>query len=163
MLFIRSIIFTILVPGLVTIYIPYLIVTSWSPVAFSGWAVWQVLSLIPLAIGTAMLLHCIWMFAWVGRGTLAPVDAPRRLVVRGLYRYMRNPQYVGVLLILLGEAALFKSKVILEYSLGWFAVINLVVVLYEEPVLRTRFGKSYQDYRRAVRRWLPGRPYAPPE
>ena len=161
MLVLRSIIFTILVPGTVTVYIPYLIVTRWRPTAFPGWDVAQVLSLMPMAVGAAILLHCIWMFAWVGRGTLVPFDAPRQLVVQGLYRYVRNPMYVGVLLILLGEAALFESRVILEYTAGWFVVVNLVVLLYEEPMLRSQFGESYKQYCRAVRRWIPGKPYNP--
>jgi protein-S-isoprenylcysteine O-methyltransferase Ste14 len=143
------------------VYIPYLIVTRWRPTAFPGWDVAQGLSLIPMVVGAAILLHCIRMFAWVGRGTLVPFDAPRKLVVQGLYRYVRNPMYVGVLLILLGEALLFESVALLEYAAGWFVVINLVVLLYEEPMLRSQFGESYERYRRAVGRWVPGKPYNP--
>jgi protein-S-isoprenylcysteine O-methyltransferase Ste14 len=161
LLLLRSIVWTIVVPGTVTVYIPYLIVTRWRPTVFQGWEVPQFLALIPMGVGAAILLHCIWLFAWVGRGTLAPVDAPRRLVIQGLYRYLRNPMYVGVLLILLGEAFFFSSMAILEYAVGWFVVINLVVLLYEEPILRHQFGESYERYCRAVRRWWPGGPYNP--
>jgi protein-S-isoprenylcysteine O-methyltransferase Ste14 len=95
------------------------------------------------------------MLAWVGRGTLAPFDPPERLVVRGLYRYMRNPMYVGVLIMLLGEALFFESLALLWYAVIWFGVINVVVVAYEEPTLRGDFGESYDLYCRTVHRWVP--------
>jgi len=159
MLVLRSLFWTILLPGTVTVYIPYLIVTRWRPAVLGSWGVAQGLALIPMGVGAAILLHCIWVFARVGRGTLAPVDAPRRLVVQGLYRYVRNPMYVGVQLILLGEALLFESIAFLEYAVGWLVAVNLFVVLYEEPVLRRQFGESYERYCRAVGRWVPGKPF----
>ncbi|MHC4532006.1 MAG: methyltransferase family protein [Planctomycetota bacterium] len=158
-LFLRSLFWTVLVPGTVTLYIPYLIVTRWSPTTIAPWNVAQLLSLILIVPGAAILLHCIRSFAVIGRGTLSPLDAPRHLVVQGLYRYVRNPMYLGVLMILLGEALLFGSVVLLGYAVGWFVLINLVIVLYEEPALRSRYGESYQRYCRAVGRWLPGRPF----
>lgn len=158
-LFLRSLLVTVLFPGTVTIVLPYLIVTRWWPVAFPGWGAAQVAALGPIIAGATVLLHCVWNFARVGRGTLVPVDAPRRLVVVGLYRYVRNPMYVGVLAVLLGEALLFASPVLLAYAGVWFAVVNLFVLVYEEPVLHHKFGDSYERYRRAVGRWLPGRPY----
>jgi protein-S-isoprenylcysteine O-methyltransferase Ste14 len=111
-----------------------------------------------MATGAAIVLRCIWDFAAKGRGTLAPVDPPKQLVVQGLYRYVRNPMYLGVLLVLLGETAFFGSPALLQYTLAWFFLVNLVVVLYEEPSLRNRFGDSYERYRRSVHRWLPTRP-----
>jgi protein-S-isoprenylcysteine O-methyltransferase Ste14 len=80
--------------------------------------------------------------------------------VTSLYRYVRNPMYLGALLVLLGEAVFFRSMSGLLYALGWFALIHLVVQFYEEPYLRRRFGGDYECYTRAVDRWLPGRPYA---
>ena len=131
MLIVKSIIYTILVPATVTIFLPILILMQ-SPISgLPSLRMTQALSLIPIAVGTAILLHSIWMFASVGRGTLVSWDAPRNFVVKGLYRYVRNPMYVGILLILLGEAVFFKSRAILEYTVGWFIVINLVVMLYE--------------------------------
>jgi len=159
LLFLRSLFWTALMPGTITIYIPYLIVTQWSPAAITRWSILQFLGLIPIALGAAILLHCIWNFAAIGRGTLSPLDAPRRLVVQGLYRYVRNPMYVGVILILLGEALLCESIVLLEYAAGCFLLFNLVIMLYEEPALRSRFGESYVRYCRAVGRWLPGKPF----
>ena len=66
--------------------------------------------------------------------------------------------YLGVLLLLLGETAFFQSRALLEYAAAWFVIVNLVVVLYEEPSLPRRFGESYERYYRAVHRWLPTRP-----
>ena len=106
-------------------------------------------------IGGSMLVWCIWDFAKRGRGTLAPVDPPRQLVVQGLYRYVRNPMYVGALLALLGQAAFFKSVSLLWYAGAFFVCVHLFVVFYEEPTLARRFGSSYEQYRLTVNRWLP--------
>jgi protein-S-isoprenylcysteine O-methyltransferase Ste14 len=116
------------------------------------------LGVLPIIAGAAVLLHCIWDFAVAGRGTLAPVDPPKELVVRGLYRYVRNPMYVGVVSVLLGEALLFASIAMLIYAAGFFALAHLFVILYEERTLRRRFGEAYEQYARAVPRWLPRRP-----
>jgi protein-S-isoprenylcysteine O-methyltransferase Ste14 len=158
MLALRSLFFTIVVPGTVAVLIPYLIVSRGGARLGGPWTTAQLLSLAPLAMGATILLWCIWDFAAKGRGTLAPIDPPKQLVVQGLYRYVRNPMYLGVLLLLLGEAAFFRSTALLQYSLAWFVVVNLVVVLYEEPSLRSRFGDSYDRYRHSVHRWLPTRP-----
>jgi len=97
----------------------------------------------------------VWDFAANGRGTLAPVDPPRTLVVRGLYRYVRNPMYVGVMTILLGESLFFASTTLLRYAIGCFVAFHLFIMLYEEPTLRSKFGESYITYCSAVNRWLP--------
>jgi protein-S-isoprenylcysteine O-methyltransferase Ste14 len=156
----RSLFWMIVLPGTVTLYLPYLIVRRWNPTAFPGWGIWQLFALIPIGIGAAVLLHSIWGFADVGRGTLSPVDPPKKLVVKGLYRYLRNPMYVGVVTILLGEALLFHSLALLGYALVGFVAFNLFVILYEEPILRDQFGESYKHYRRHVGRWLPGKRYS---
>ena len=159
MLVLRSLFFTIVVPGTVTVLIPYLIVSGGRATVIEHWGAPEYLSLVPIVVGAVILLRCIWDFTVVGRGTLAPIDPPTELVVRGLYRYVRNPMYLGVLILLLGETALFESVALLEYTAGWFVVVYLVVVLYEEPALRSRFGEPYNRYCRSVRRWLPGRPF----
>ena len=163
MLALRSIIFTLLIPGTVTVLIPYLILSRtgvglplvWSPLHFVG--------LVTIFLGASILLRCIWDFAAKGRGTLAPVDPPHHLVVQGLFRYVRNPMYLGVLLLLLGESLFFRSVPMLQYAVGWFLLVNLVVLFYEEPALRRRFGASYDRYARSVHRWLPSRPRLSPE
>lgn len=160
-LFLRSIIWTVLIPGTVTVYLFYRILSRSSQTVIESWGPTQFLSLIPIVIGTAILFNCIWNFAVVGKGTLSPVDAPRHLVVRGLYRYVRNPMYAGVLIILLGEALYFKSVVLVGFAFVFFVVINLVIMLIEEPGLRRQFGEPYERYCRYVHRWLPAKRFDP--
>jgi protein-S-isoprenylcysteine O-methyltransferase Ste14 len=158
MLALRSLFFTVVVPGTVTVLIPYLILSRGGGSAIGAWTPVHFLGLVLMVLGAAILLWCIWDFAAKGRGTLAPVDPPRQLVVQGLYRYVRNPMYLGVLILLLGETAFFKSMALLQYTVAWLIIVNLFVVLYEEPSLRRRFGDSYERYFRSVHRWLPTRP-----
>jgi protein-S-isoprenylcysteine O-methyltransferase Ste14 len=108
-----------------------------------------------LGAGVLLLTVCIFDFARTGRGTLSPVDPPRHLVVGGLYRYVRNPMYLAVTLILLGEAALLHSRDLVIYWACFFLAANLFVIGYEEPYLRSRFGVSYEAYTRQVGRWIP--------
>jgi protein-S-isoprenylcysteine O-methyltransferase Ste14 len=108
-----------------------------------------------MAIGAAIYLRCAWDFASAGKGTPAPVDPPKRLVVRGLYRFVRNPMYVGVLLALLGEAWFFRSRAVLVYAAIAFTWEHLFVVLYEEPALKRKFGETYSDYLTRTPRWIP--------
>ena len=108
-----------------------------------------------MLLGASIYLWCAWDFTFAGRGTPAPIDPPKALVVRGLYRYMRNPMYVGVLSILVGEALFFESRTLFEYAAIVFIFFYLFVVLYEEPVLKQKFGEPYQRYRQTVPRWLP--------
>lgn len=154
MLVLRSIFFALLLPGTVTLLLPYFIlsrraVPHWDAIGLPG--------LVAILVGATILIWCIADFARVGRGTLAPVDPPKALVIRGLYRYVRNPMYVGVVLVQVGESALFRSASLLLYAGIFFLIANLFVMLYEEPTLRARFGESYAHYRRSVGRWIPRR------
>ena len=158
MLALRSLFYTLVIPGTVTVLIPYLIVSGRGEQDARPWSLLQVLGLVAAALGAAVLLRCIWEFMVTGRGTLAPVDPPTQLVVRGLYRYVRNPMYLGAFILLVGEAAFFESLPLLLYAVSWFMIINLIVLLYEEPVLHRRFGDSYEQYTAAVRRWVPTKP-----
>jgi protein-S-isoprenylcysteine O-methyltransferase Ste14 len=158
MLALRSLLYTIIIPGTVTVLIPYLVVSGSGERVPPQWGLLQVLGLMFAIVGATILLRCIWEFMVTGRGTLAPVDPPTQLVVRGLYRYVRNPMYLGAFTLLLGEAAFFESFLLLLYAVAWFMIINLIVMLYEEPVLQRRFGESYERYTRSVHRWLPARP-----
>jgi protein-S-isoprenylcysteine O-methyltransferase Ste14 len=155
MLTLKSLFFTILIPGTVAGLIPYLIVSRTVVRPNTGL---QVLGLGIIAAGAAILGWCVRDFATKGRGTLAPVDPPKQLVVQGLYRYVRNPMYLGVLLLLLGQTTFFQSLVLLQYAIVWFVIVNLIVLFYEEPALRRRFGESYDRYYHSVHRWLPSRP-----
>ena len=157
---VEAVLFTLIVPGAIWYWIPRHALGTWSGGFSPPWTAWHIGALVPLTMGAGVYLRCLWDFAARGRGIPSPVDHPRRLVVTGLYRYVRNPMYVGALLVLLGEAVFFRSVSGLLYALGWFAIIHFVVLLYEEPYLRHRFGHDYERYVRAVHRWLPGRPYA---
>ena len=118
------------------------------------------------ALGVLLLVACAWNFAWRGLGTPAPFDPPRRLVVSGPYRYVRNPMYLGLLLTLLGEAAVFPNiarGLVIETALFWIGA-TVFVLAFEEPVLRSMFDGDYAGYCGGVRRWIPRLSpwYAPP-
>ena len=123
MLIVRSILFALLLPGTVTVLVPYFIVSRGGAVPFDHLHFTRWLSAVPIGIGAGILFRCIRDFAVIGRGTLAPVDPPKHLVARGLYRYVRNPMYVGVLCILCGEAQLFRSISLLYYA-GMIFVVH---------------------------------------
>jgi protein-S-isoprenylcysteine O-methyltransferase Ste14 len=105
--------------------------------------------------GALLLGACILEFARSGRGTLSPVDPPRHLVVRGLYRYVRNPMYLSVTAMLFGEMLLTRSAGLAAYWAIWFVCVNVFVMGDEEPALRRQFGASYDEYTRHVGRWTP--------
>jgi protein-S-isoprenylcysteine O-methyltransferase Ste14 len=108
-------------------------------------------------LGFALFAWCLALFVGVGRGTLAPWDPTRRLVVRGPYRHVRNPMITGVLTMLIGEALLFRSRSVGEWSLLFFAINHTYFLLLEEPGLVARFGTEYERYHEAVPRWIPRR------
>ena len=121
---------------------------------------------IVVAIGAAIGLPCVWEFAWRGLGTPAPFDPPRRLVVSGPYRWVRNPMYLGMGVALIGEAIVFPNLTltILVTVALLFVFVSLFVLGYEEPTLRRMFGTDYENYSRAVRRWIPRlRPFDNPK
>ena len=155
-LFLKSILFAILLPGTVTVLVP-VVITSRAG-ATLNWNSWRVLGLLLITLGASIIGRCVWDFAISGRGTLAPLDPPKNLVVTGLYRYVRNPMYVGVMLVLSGETWLFNSRALLFYAIGCFLTVHSFVLLYEEPYLRRQFGDSYLCYCKTVNRWLPKRP-----
>jgi protein-S-isoprenylcysteine O-methyltransferase Ste14 len=149
----RALFFVFLLPGTVAGYVPYSILHASNHAHLPSLSPSSVCASFLAAVGALVLLRCVWDFFAAGKGTLAPVDPPRFLVVRGLYRYTRNPMYNGVLAVLLGEAWLFGSASLLEYTLLVFVAFHLFVVLYEEPTLEALFTKSYEAYRHAVPRW----------
>ena len=108
--------------------------------------------------GAAIYAWCVWDFAMTGRGTPAPIDAPKKLVVRGTYRYMRNPMYVGGLSIIFGWAVFFQAPILALYGMFVGACFHSFIVFYEEPHLAREFGTSYSEYRSHVGRWLPRPP-----
>jgi protein-S-isoprenylcysteine O-methyltransferase Ste14 len=154
MLWLRTALFTLLVPGTVLVLVPAVLLATGLGASLNlGPARW--VGLLPLGAGSAVILTCFAEFVRTGRGTPAPYDPPRELVVAGLYRYVRNPQYVGVLLVAVGEALLARAAILLGYA-GFLAVAyHLFVRYYEEPTLGRLFGESYSRYREAVPRWWP--------
>ena len=153
-LVVRNLLFTIAVPGLGGAVVPWWILTRQGRTATP--AAWQAVPVI--AAGIALYLWCVWNFAVVGRGTPGPWDAPRRVVATGPYRWVRNPIYLAALLIVLGEAWLFRSSALLAYAGAAAVFFHLLVTGYEEPTLRRRFGGTYLEYQRTVPRWIPRRP-----
>jgi protein-S-isoprenylcysteine O-methyltransferase Ste14 len=149
----RALLFVVLFPGTVTIYIPYRLLLSAGQLHVPRLSFQATFALIVVAAGATALLSCVWHFFSRGRGTLAPVDPPRALVVSGLYRYTRNPMYNAVLAILAAQAWLFFSLRLFQYAAFMLFLFHLVVVVYEEPALSKLFGSSYSEYRRAVPRW----------
>jgi len=116
--------------------------------------IFKILGFLIVNIGAALCLYCIFIFLISGKGTPVPIDPPKNLVSRGLYRFSRNPMYSGYATIILGEFFLLGSILLLVYSLAAFLFFHLLVVYFEEPRLKRKFGKSYSDYVKKVRRWL---------
>jgi protein-S-isoprenylcysteine O-methyltransferase Ste14 len=156
---VKTLIFTVVVPGTVTILIPRWLHSAATPadlpatLRFAGWPT--------LCLGIVVYLSCAWDFAVAGRGTPAPIDPPKALVARGLYKHVRNPMYLGILSILVGEAFVVRSRVLLAYAGAVWLLFFLFVLLYEEPALQKKFGAAYERYRREVPRWIPGLRKAP--
>jgi len=150
-LLLKNLLFTLVVPGTVAVYVPLLIVQNRLPASGPLFAV----ALALFALGGALYVRCVWDFAAFGRGAPAPIDAPKKLVVRGLYRYTRNPMYVGVLTVILGWAVLFRATALVIYALIVGTCFHLFIVLYEERRLQKEFGGEYDNYRSRVGRWLP--------
>ncbi len=154
-LLLRNLFFTLLQPGLVAGLIPYwMLGDAVNQRLASPFTVSQYAGLMIGLIGVVILLDCILRFAVEGRGTLSPVDPTQKLVIRGLYRFSRNPMYVGVLLILTGEAIFFQSWHLGLYALFFFITFHTFIRLVEEPRLRKDFGKAYEAYCHKVRRWI---------
>ena len=153
--FVRAVTYSTLFIGLVLVYLPARLL-SWSglvrPVAME---VQQVVGMVIGAAGSAVALWCIFTFASVGKGTPAPFDPPRRLVIRGPYRFVRNPMYIGAGLALAGAALFYESLPLLAYLSFFFLATHLFVVAYEEPALRRTFGQDYEGYCDRIRRWWP--------
>lgn len=150
-LLLKNLLFTFVVPGTVAVAGPLLIAGERPRATGAG----LVPAVVLFAAGAAIYSWCVWDFASFGRGTPAPIDAPKKLVVRGLYRYTRNPMYVGVLTVLCGWAVLLQSPAVALYGLVVGLCFNAFVRLYEEPHLAREFGREYEDYTSRVRRWLP--------
>jgi protein-S-isoprenylcysteine O-methyltransferase Ste14 len=123
----------------------------------TGAARWRWIAVVPSILGFAVALRCIWDFGWTGHGTPAPMAPPKRLVVVGFYRYVRNPMYLGFFAGWVGLWVVFgRANIIAVAAVGLILLgVASFVLLYEEPKLRTMFGTEYEEYCENVRRWVP--------
>jgi len=151
LLALKNVLFTLLVPGTVAVLVPWLIARG-SGATFES-ASWPGVALI--AFGVALYAWCLWNFVTVGRGTPGPWDPTETVIATGPYRWVRNPMYIAVLAVIIGQAWLFMSLAIAVYALAIALIVHTFVVVYEEPTLTQQFGESYVTYRKEVRRWIP--------
>jgi protein-S-isoprenylcysteine O-methyltransferase Ste14 len=150
--------FFALVPGTVAGLLPWWL-TRWRPGApFAHWLPVRLLGIVILLAGTAMLVYAFARFVVEGIGTPAPIAPPTHLVVGGLYRYVRNPMYLAVTAMIVGQALILGRPALLLYAAAFVAAVASFVHFYEEPTLARRFGAEYDAYRRAVPAWWPRRP-----
>ena len=145
-------------PTIVAGIVPWLL-TRWEaddqPLAL------KILGGIVLGAGAALVLETTARFAFQGRGTPAPWAPPERFVERGSYRFVRSPMYLGVLMLIVGQALLLGREILFAWAAAAWLIFELSLVVWEEPGLRRRFGASYEDYTRRVRRWIHTRPRSP--
>jgi len=139
---VSTLIFVVLMGGAIMVLIPIkLLSSSYRLNVEIGFL--RYLGVISVLIGITILFWCLWEFIRKGKGTPAPYDPPKKLVVSGLYKLTRNPMYVGVILVLFGEALFFESALLLLYAGLMFLIFHIWVIITEEPYLRSTFGESY--------------------
>ncbi|MGQ0702198.1 MAG: methyltransferase family protein [Gemmatimonadales bacterium] len=155
---IRAITYATLFIALLLVFLPGQVL-EWSGIAPPGdIGILEAIGIAVTALGGGLALWCVLAFAFIGKGTPAPFDPPRRLVISGPYRYVRNPMYIGAAIALAGAAIYYRSPALALYTGAFLVITHLFVIGYEEPTLTRLFGPEYQEYRRRVRRWIPGRP-----
>lgn len=151
----RAITYATLFISLVLVFVPAQVLSRSGIAAPESIGVPQAAGAVVTIGGALLALWCVSSFVFVGRGTPAPFDPPRRLVVQGPYAWVRNPMYSGAGIALLGASLFYQSLALLGYAAVFLLVTHLFVVLYEEPTLRDTFGADYESYCRQVRRWWP--------
>lgn len=151
----KSAVFTVLVPGTAAGVIPQRLAHRDSPELPIDRRVSRPVGWLSLVAGLGLYLHTAWEFADEGGGTPAPVDEPEELVTGGVYAHVRNPMYVGVILIVLGQALLYRSAHVLWWAAGCWLGFHHRVVDWEEPHLRQKHGEAYDRYCKEVPRWIP--------
>ena len=152
---IRAVAYASVFVGFLLVYLPARTLASANVTTPSRFGVPQAVGSIVTAIGALLAVWCIGTFVVTGRGTPAPFDPPRRLVVRGPYAFVRNPMYLGAALALTGAAMFYSSLLLLGYAAAFLLLMHLFVVWYEEPTLRQTFGNEYDAYCHGTRRWWP--------
>jgi protein-S-isoprenylcysteine O-methyltransferase Ste14 len=147
--------FLVLAPGTVAGLIPWWISRCQLNPPFLSFAPFRAIGILLIAAGTAVVLEAFTRFALQGIGTPAPIFPTRHLVVTGSYRYVRNPMYLAVTSLILGQALLLGNLHLLAYAIIPWLAAHLFVVIYEEPTLRKTYGAEYETYRGHVPRWIP--------
>jgi len=155
---IRAATYSSLFVGLVLVFLPARVLAVFGAARPAAIGPAEIIGMAMTAGGGLVAFWCVAVFAVIGQGTPAPFDPPRRLVVRGPYRLVRNPMYLGAALALAGAAIVYRSPALAGYLVVLAAASHSFVVFYEEPTLGRLFGADYAAYRAAVRRWLPRRP-----
>lgn len=159
LMLLRHLLAILVLPVVMTIVIPrwiargYGLVTGWPSGA--ALVLGRVAGAVVFLAGLGLFLWCIYLFAMRGKGTLAPWDPPKHLVVSGPYRYVRNPMISGVLMIIAGEALFHGSASLAAWMLTFFLLNQIHFLVYEEPNLESRFGEEYRVYKTHVPRWIP--------
>lgn len=150
-----TIVFTVCVPGTVVGVVPFLLSRWTLEPPFLGTVATRWVGVLLLALAAPVFFDFVVRFAWEGHGTPAPIAPTQHLVVGGGYRRVRNPGYVAVIGMVVGQALLFGSVAVLVYATAIAVAFHVFVVTYEEPTLRGQFGAEYEAYCRDVPRWLP--------
>lgn len=151
----RAVTYASIFIGFILIYLPAQLL-SWSGIIRP--ALFEIQQIVGIVIGTSGLVianWCVFTFAFFGRGTPAPFDPHRRLVIRGPYRFVRNPMYLGAGFALLGSALFYESLQILGYTVLFLLASHIFVVMYAEPALLRTFGQNYEIYCDQAKRWFP--------
>jgi protein-S-isoprenylcysteine O-methyltransferase Ste14 len=147
-----SALFLVVGPGAFTVAVPWWL-TGWH--AHDTFWLWRIVGAVLIATGVPVLLQAYWRFVWEGLGTPAPIAPPGRLVVGGIYRFVRNPIYLALIVTVVGEALVLGRPILLLEAALFAVAVVAFVRLYEEPTLLRQFGSEYEAYRRAVPGWWP--------
>ena len=151
----RALTYATLFIGLLLVFVPDRILAPAGIVRPDSVGPIQIIAMLVIVAGAALAIASILTFAFIGRGTPAPFDPPRKLVIAGPYRWVRNPMYIGAGLVLLGAAMFYGSIGLVLYTIIFWSMAHLFVLFYEEPVLRRKFGADYEAYTATRRRWMP--------
>ena len=150
---VRAVVYATAFVGLLLVFVPAQLLT-WSGIPRpKSIGTPQIAGLVVATLGALLVVWCVLTFVAAGKGTPAPFDPPRRLVVSGPYRYMRNPMYFGAGLAISGAALFYQSIQLLAYASAFLLFFHFFVVFFEEPALQRTFGDDYESYSRQVRRW----------
>lgn len=151
---ILSILVTLLIPLLVLVVVPYLFISFDLAIFPQALGVWEIIAILLILLGFILVVWVGVAYAREGRSTPVPLSPPKKFVAKGPYTLSRNPMYVGMLVVIIGEALLLQAPWMLAFTTLIFIIFYLYVKFEEEPRMIQRFGASYQDYMKKVPRWL---------